>query len=315
MKKLLLSLIALFAMISMATAQRAWAYDLGLTSSGDSYTFAFKAVTAGDATLVFYKEGVEAGTLNLGSVSAGANTVTKTSEELLSAIGKAGDFTWGVKMTGGAIALSGNYTKEVTDGSKSIYKFYLPQGVVVDNNPESETFGTFFIAAATDGQTDGSSERADGQKRGVFVYDQTLSELNPTSNVGIIPSNVTLSDASRQAMHRIAVNPVNNQVAFAYNVSDSPAVWSVPANNPAGEATNLIAGTEITMPNSICFDENGALYVMDNANATTGGTLYKVVDGIATKIAQNTTWQNIDNSLAYDGRGGIWIAHTKYCLM
>ena len=310
MKKFTLFLVAIFAMINVANAQRAWAYDLELTSSVDSYTFAFKAVTAGDATLVFYKEGEEAGTLNLGSVPAGAKTVTKTSEELLSAIGKAGDFTWGVKMTGGAIALNGNYTKEVTDGSKSIYKFYLPQGVVVDNNPESETFGTFFIAAATDGQTDGGSERADGQKRGVFVYDQTLSELNPTSNVGIIPSNVTLSDASRQAMHRIAVNPVNNQVAFAYNVSGSPAVWSVPANNPAGEATNLIAGTAITMPNSICFDENGALYVMDNANATTGGTLYKVVDGIASKIAQNTTWQNIDNSLAYDGRGGIWIAQS-----
>ena len=310
MKKITLFLVAIFAMINVANAQRAWAYDLELTPSVDSYTFAFKAVTAGDATLVFYKEGVEAGTLNLGSVSAGDNTVTKTSEELLAAIQQSGDFTWGVKMSAGAIALNGNYTKEVTDGSKSIYKFYLPQGVVVDNNPESETFGTFFIAAATDGQTDGSSERADGQKRGVFVYDQTLSELNPTSNVGIIPSNVTLSDASRQAMHRIAVNPVNNQVAFAYNVSGSPAVWSVPANNPAGEATNLIAGTSITMPNSICFDENGALYVMDNANATTGGTLYKVVDGIATKIAQNTTWQNIDNSLAYDGRGGLWIAQS-----
>lgn len=310
MKKLTLFLVAIFAMVNVANAQRAWAYDLELTPSVDSYTFAFKAVTAGDATLVFYKDGIEAAILDLGSVSAGDNTVTKTSEELLGAIQQSGDFTWGVKMSAGAIALNGNYTKEVTDGSKSIYKFYLPQGVVVDNNPESETFGTFFIAAATDGQTDGSSERADGQKRGVFVYDQTLSELNPTSNVGIIPSNVTLSDASRQAMHRIAVNPVNNQVAFAYNVSGSPAVWSVPANNPAGEATNLIAGTEITMPNSICFDENGALYVMDNANATTGGTLYKVVDGIATKIAQNTTWQNIDNSLAYDGRGGLWIAQS-----
>ena len=112
-------------------------------------------------------------------------------------------------------------------------------------------------------------------------------------------------------MHRIAINPKNNHVAFAHNISGKPAVWSVPANNPAGEATNLIAGTAITMPNSICFDENGALYVMDNANATTGGTLYKVVDGVATKLVQNKTWQQVDNSLAYDGRGGIWIAQTS----
>ena len=310
MKKILLSLFALIAMVGMVNAQRAWAYDLGLTSSEGAYTFTFKAVTAANATLVFYQNGVEAGTLDLGSVAAGQNTVTKTSAELLSAIQKSGEFTWGVKMTGSAVTLNGNFTKEVTDGSKDIYKFYLPQGVVVDNNPESSAFGKIFVAAATDGASDGASDRTDKQKRGIFVYDQALSELNPTSNVGIIPSNVTLSDASRQAMHRIAVNPVNNHIAFAYNVSGSPAVWSIPANNPAGEATNLIAGTAITMPNSICFDENGALYVMDNANATTGGAIYKVVDGVATKIAQNTTWQYIDNCLAYDGRGGVWIAQS-----
>ena len=311
MKKITLFLVAIFAMVHMANAQRAWAYDLGLTSGSESYTFTFKAVTAANATLVFYRDGVEAATLDLGSVAAGQNTVTKTSDELLSTIQKSGDFTWGVKMTGEAVTLdASNFTREVTDGSKDIYKFYLPQGVVVDNNPESSAFGKIFVAAATDGASNGGSDRADKQKRGIFVYDQALNELNPTSNVGIIPSNVTLSDASRQAMHRIAVNPVNNHIAFAYNVSGSPAVWSVPANNPAGEATNLIAGTAITMPNSICFDENGALYVMDNANATTGGAIYKVVEGVATKIAQNTTWQYIDNCLAYDGRGGIWIAQS-----
>ncbi len=305
MKKITLFLVAIFAMINVANAQRAWAYDLELTSSADSYTFAFKAVTAGDATLVFYKEGVEAGTLNLGSVSAGDNTVTKTSEELLSAIGKAGDFTWGVKMTGNAIALSGSYLTELTAAGQGL-DFYLPQGVVVDNNPESETFSTLFIAEAQGGKLSVGPTH----KQGIYHYSQTLTELNPTDQ-GIIPSNVTLTNGSRQEMHRIAINPKNNHVAFAHNVSGKAAVWSVPANNPAGEATNLIAGTSITMPNSICFDENGVLYVMDNANATTGGTLYKVVDGIATKLVQNKTWQQVDNSLAYDGRGGIWIAQTS----
>ena len=309
MKKFTLFLVAILAMVNVATAQRAWAYDLELTSSADSYTFAFKAVTAANATLVFYQDGDEAGTLNLGSVAAGQNTVTRTSAELLSAIQKSGDFTWGVKMTGDAIALSGTYLTELTAAGQGL-DFYLPQGVVVDNNPESTTFGNAYVAAATDGASDGGSVRADNQKRGVFIYDQTLAELNPTSNAGVIPSNVTLTNTTRQAMHRIAVNPKNSHVAFAYNVSGSPAVWSVPANDLDGEATNLIAGTSITMPNSICFDENGALYVMDNANATTGGTIYKVVDGVATKVAQNTTWQHNDNALAYDGRGGIWIAQS-----
>ena len=305
MKKFTLFLVAIFAMVNVANAQRAWAYDLGLTSESESYTFTFKAVTAANATLVFYQDGVGAGTLNLGSVAAGQNTVTKTSAELLSAIQKSGDFTWGVTMTGGAIALAGNYLTELTAAGQGL-DFYLPQGVVVDNNPESETFSTLFIAEAQGGKLSvGPTHR-----QGIYHYSQKLTELNPTDQ-GIIPSNVTLTNGSRQEMHRIAINPKNNHVAFALNVSGKAAVWSVPANNPAGEATNLIAGTAITMPNSICFDENGVLYVMDNANATTGGTLYKVVDGVATKIAQNKTWQEVDNSLAYDGRGGIWIAQTS----
>ena len=305
MKKFTLFLVAMFAMVNIANAQRAWAYDLGLTSESESYTFKFKAVTAANATLVFYQDGVEAGTLNLGSVPAGANTVTKTSEELLSAIGKAGDFTWGVKMSAGAIALSGTYLTELTAAGQGL-DFYLPQGLVVDNNPESETFSSLFIAEAQGGKLSVGPTHT----QGIYHYSQTLAELN-TTDKGIIPSNVTLTNESRQEMHRIAINPKNNHVAFAHNVSGKAAVWSVPANNPAGEATNLIAGTSITMPNSICFDENGVLYVMDNANATTGGTLYKVVDGVATKLVQNKTWQQVDNSLAYDGRGGIWIAQTS----
>ena len=305
MKKFTLFLVAMFAMVNIANAQRAWAYDLGLTSESESYTFAFKAVTAANATLVFYQDGVEVGTLNLGSVVAGQNTITKTSAELLSAIQKSGDFTWGVTMSAGAIALAGNYLTELTAAGQGL-DFYLPQGVVVDNNPESETFSTLFIAEAQGGKLSvGPTHR-----QGIYHYSQKLTELNPTDQ-GIIPSNVTLTNGSRQEMHRIAINPKNNHVAFALNVSGKAAVWSVPANNPAGEATNLIAGTAITMPNSICFDENGVLYVMDNANATTGGTLYKVVDGVATKIAQNKTWQEVDNSLAYDGRGGVWIAQTS----
>ena len=304
MKKLFLSLLALVAMVVTANAQRAWAYDLSLTSEGTAYTFTFKAANAGNATLVFYKNEVEVGTLDLGSVNAGINSTSKRIIELLDII-EEGDYTWGVKISGAAIALSGSYLTELTAAGQGL-DFYLPQGLVVDNNPESETFSSLFIAEAQGGTLSVGPTHT----QGIYHYSQTLEELNPVDK-GIIPSNVTLTNGSRQEMHRIAINPKNNYVAFAHNISGKPAVWSVPANNLGGEATNLIEGTSITMPNSICFDEKGALYVMDNANATTGGTLYKVVDGVATKVAQNMTWQQVDNSLAYDGRGGVWIAQTS----
>ncbi len=311
MKKLLLSLIALFAMISMATAQRAWAYDLGLTSSGDSYTFTFKAVTAGDATLVFYKEGVEAGTLNLGSVSAGANTVTKTSEELLSAIGKAGDFTWGVKMTGGAIAA----VAEVTDQSRGIYDFYNMMGVTVDNDPESKNFSTIYIQQSYNGASDGATTRADNQKAGVFIYDQELNELNDPSNVGIkptLPTDYTMGD-NRNKFHRLNINPITGDLVYSYNVSGFPAVFAINRDNMTGSVTNLLDGiTGFTQTCAHCFDAEGNLYVMDLASSQ--GQIFKIdKDGNKTEFTKTRDGKfvNASMSMASDGHGGLWVGQNR----
>ena len=312
MKKLLLSLIALFAMISMATAQRAWAYDLDLTSSGDSYTFTFKAVTAANATLVFDEAGVEAGTIDLGSVSAGVNIVTKTADELLTVIKKSGDFNWSVKMSGEAIA-AGSTLKEVTDQTRGIYDFYNMMDVLVDNNPESDYFGKIYIQAALNGASDGATTRSDNQKAGLFIYDQELNELNPTSNVGIkptLPSGYALGD-NRNKFHRLEIDPKTGNLAYCYNVSGSPAVFSIDRANPTGLVTNLIDGISgFTQTCALCFDAEGTLYVMDLASSK--GTIYKVVDGQKTAFSETTgKWVNASMSLAADGKGGIWVAHNR----
>lgn len=312
MKKITLFLIAIFAMVNVANAQRAWAYDLELTPSSESYTFSFKAVTAGDATLVFYKEGVEAGTLNLGSVSAGDNTVTKTSEELLAAIQQSGNFTWGVKMSAGAIA-AGSTLKEVTDQTRGIYDFYNMMDVLVDNDPESDYFSKIYIQAALDGKSDGATTRSDNQKAGLFIYDQELNELNPTSNVGIkptLPSGYSLGD-NRNMFHRLEIDPKTGNLAYCYNVSGSPAVFSIDRANPTGEVTNLMDGvTGLTQTCALCFDAEGTLYVMDLASSK--GTIYKVVAGQKTAFSETTgKWVNASMSLAADGKGGIWVAQNR----
>lgn len=310
MKKLFLSLLALVAMVVTANAQRAWAYDLGLGYESDTYTFTFKATTAANATLIFTDaEGVELATHDAGAVVAGSNTMALTKEQLPEGT----EIHWAVKLTGETIGLnSKGFTLEVTDASRGIYNYYLPQGVALDNNPESPHFGKIYVAQPTNGASDGGSVRADNQKRGIFVYNQALDELNPTSNVGILPNNINLTDVSRQSMHRIAVNPTNGHVAFAYNVAGSTAVWSVDPNNLAGEATNLIEGLEITKANSICFDEKGVLYILDNGNTATGGKLVKVENGTLTTIVKSAIWGVEDNGIASDGRGGVWIAQNRY---
>ena len=287
-----------------AASVRAWAYDLALAVEGEQYTFSYKATTAAKATLIFSDaEGVELSTKDLGLVEAGANTAVLAATELPA--GK--KVNWAVKLEAGAIA---EFT-ELTDASKGIYNFYLPQGVAVDNNPESATFGTIYVAAATDGASDGGSDRADTQKRGIFIYDQELNELNPTSNVGIVPSNVTFGATSRQVMKRLVINPVTNEVAFAHN-ADPMAVWAVAAENVGGEAKNLIEGLGFTNVNSICFTEDGTLYVLESNGYPAPGSLYKVANGVVDTIfAGNTRFGNGDNALVSDNRGGVWICQNR----
>lgn len=304
MKKFFLSFFALVAMVGMANAQRTWAYDLNSTSESGNYTFEFKATTAATAANLVFTDinGEVVSKVALEDVVAGKNTATLS----LSQIHKDA-LNWAVELTGEAIA----EFKELTDASKGIYNFYLPQGVAVDNNPESATFGTIYVAAATDGASDGGSDRADTQKRGIFIYDQELNELNPTSNVGIVPSNVTFGATSRQVMKRLVINPATNEVAFAHNAAPM-AVWAVPAENVGGEAKNLIEGLGFTNVNALCFDEEGTLYVMESNGYPAPGSLYKVVNGVVDTIfANNTRFGNADLALVSDNRGGIWICQNR----
>ena len=202
---------------------------------------------------------------------------------------------------------------EQINSEEEIFHFYLSQGVAVDKNPESPYYGYTYVTAATDGASDGGSDRADTQKRGIFVYDAELNSLNP-DNVGFLPANAAplMTDVTRQALHRLAVNPVNNHVVFCYNVEGASAIWSMDPANLAGDAVNLIEGLAITKANAFCFDAEGTLYVMDNANTADGGKIVKVVNGELVTVAQNTIWANQDLSLASDGRGGLWIAQNRW---
>ena len=321
MKKLTLFLVAMFAMVNIANAQRAWAYDLGLSSSGDSYEFTFKAVTAANATLVFYQDGFEVGTLDLGAVAAGQNTFTKTSAELLSAIQKSGDFTWGVKMTGSAIA-AGSTLTEV--GSAD---FYNMMGVVVDNNPESSTFSQIYIQQAYEYTLGNTAERNKSQKAGIFIYDQQLNELNNPNNKGIVPNVPDAYKAyfgkNRDAMKRLAINPKTGQLAFCYNITltgQAAAVWAMDLEEltpTAGSVTtvNLIDGiTAFSKPNSLCFGEDGTLFVLADGgyNATSGslGSIYKITDGKAS-VFSTFKYANGENAMASDGKGGLWVAQQR----
>lgn len=311
--------VTVYGYMSNDEAQRIWAYDLRLTSNLDTHTFNFKSVAdATDGYLVFLDEaGMEVGRYQLDHVVRGANTITLTDQDIPTPNIR---LNWGVELHADAIKETATLV-EITDQSTGKYKFYLPQGVAVDNNPESNHFGQIYIAAATSGDN-ADSNRESQQQAGLFVFDPLLNELNHTNNVGIIPSNVTFIteyssselNTKRQQMHRIAVDPVTHHVAFAYYLNSATGAYAMDPSNLAGTATNLVAGAgDITKVNSLCFDKEGTLYVMDNAyyTNTSTGQIYKIQDGIVSPFSKAYGWASFDNSIVSDGRGGLWVAQYR----
>ena len=314
--------VSVYSYMSDAEAERIWAYDLRLTSNQDNHTFTFKSVAdATEAYLVFFNQsGAEVGRYALDNVQQGAYSITLNEADIPC---ENTQLNWGIELHADAIKENETLV-EITDQSTDKYRFYLPQGVAVDNNPESNHFGQIYIAAATSGDN-ADSNRESKQKAGLFVYDPLLEEQNPTNNVGIIPSNVTFNtnslttddarNTARQQMHRIAVDPVTHQVAFAYYLNSATGAYAMNPENLSGAATNLVNGFgDITRVNALCFDKEGVLYVMNNANYVNDaatGRIYKIKDGIATLFSQAYGWASFDNAIVSDGRGGLWVAQYR----
>ena len=304
---------------------RAWAYDLRLDADTDpaNYIFTFKTTSAGTATLIFKDE--DGNIQNFGTHTATATVAEEKTITIAKTVFDAAtkDIYWEVELAGEAIAKMA----ELTDPNKGIYNFYVPQGVAVDNSPNSMYFGRIYVAEGTTGGNDGLTEMAKQMTAGLFVYNQALEKVQPaTGYTGIISQNVIFNTNKptstdeinniRQQMHRVAVDPVTGEVVFAYYKDGATAVYGMNPDNLAGNARNYLVDNQITYAQSLCFDEDGALYVMNNANAgQTGGQIYKVQNGEVALFAahdKNNQWAVYDNALAADGRGGLWIAQNRY---
>ncbi len=287
-------------------SSRAWAYDLKMVEDGDNYKFSFNATTAANTTLLFLdKEGNELYTAHkVGTVAAGANTVSIEKAYFT----RVKDVYWSVKMDGDAITS----VAEITDPTRGIYDFYNMMGVLVDNDPNSNEFGKIYIQASINGASDGATARSDAQKAGLFIYDQGLNELNPTSNVGIAPTVPSGYEwGAAYQFHRLAVDPKTSNLVYSYAIESKPAVFSMDRANLTGTPTNLIAGIDgFTRIVAHCFDAEGTLYVMDLASSK--GTIYKIKDGVKTVfVAATGLFVNQYISMAADGRGGLWVSHNR----
>ena len=291
---------------------RVMPHDLTLLDNGDSYTFSYKTnVYAQSGNLVILKEDgktiEKTFALPTPIVKNKTHQITIAKTDLPKRLG----MNWGIELTGKSVPKY-SYLQEVSDQTREIYDFYNMMGVLVDNNPESDYFGKIYIQATLTGKSDGATARADAQKAGLFIYNQWLDELNPTSNVGIqpsLPSGYGIGSANQ--FNRLAIDPTTNNITYCYAVSGKPAVFSMDRANLTGTPTNLLEGQSgITRSVAHCFDADGNLYVMDLPGS---GQIFKIdKDGNKTKFGELTSkYVAVNMALASDGRGGLWVAQNR----
>ena len=287
-------------------------HDLTVVNNGDSYTFKYKTNTnAQSGYLVFYKEDGKTVDQKIALPTPIQRNVENQITVAKSALPKRHGITWGIELTGKAVPKY-SYLQQITDQTRQIYDFYNMMGVVVDNNPESDYFGKIYVQATLNGASDGATTRADNQKAGLFIYNQWLDELNPTSNVGIqpsLPSGYSIGSANQ--FNRLAIDPTTNNITYCYAVSGKPAVFSMDRANLTGTPTNLLAGqTGITRSVAHCFDAEGNLYVMDLPGS---GQIFKIdKEGNKTTFGALTNkFVNQSMSMASDGRGGLWVGQNR----
>ena len=297
------------AIFKLAPA-RVFAYNLDVVDNGnDTYTFSFKAnANATSGRLIIYngetKNQIHEEAIT-GIIAKGVKKEITISRSMLPATGTA---TWAVELTGEEVeevAMLNN----TADANK--YRFYRPQGVAIDNNPASDFFGRIYIAYPEDNDKT-------THKEGIVVLDPLYNSLKAES---IKPSGVGAFNDGQYDMHRIAVNPINNKVYYTRALSGTAIYEMTPdATNiltDGGKAQNVISGIgEITNANSLCFDKNGTMYVLANANYTNAegstGRIYKVVDGQATLVTTSSReWASKSNSIVSDERGGFWVAQHR----
>lgn len=285
--------------------QRIWAFDLKHKATMAGHQFTFKSVANGVGSLILKDEQGEAlKSFDLPSVTQGENTFTIPYDDMPQT---RDDLSWEITLAAGVVE-QGVILKEITTDMAKFH-YWFPQGVAINNNPESKHFGKIYIAQVQGGTT----EMGDLQTAGIYVLDALLNAENYNTS-GYIPQGVDVTPTqnyTHRTLHRIAVNPQTDDVAFVQ--SKTHHLWIANPDNLNAAATNI---GQNTYASSLCYDADGALYIFgyeapeDVKDHKTKAIIYKKVGNNAPeKVVTIDPWESLNerNSMASDGRGGLWV--------
>ena len=297
------------------TVKRIYAYDLRDTKNeDDSYTFTFTANSDAQAAEIIFTDatsGAAIGSVPLSEVTAGNNTITIAQNDL------PGDdeavMNWAVKLTGNPVTAVAKLNSD-----DAIYNF-TRACVAVDDSPESDYMGRFYVIDRT-----GSSTTTNG----LWAFNADYSRINST----VLRGGETFGNPYRLATDEngkiyiadwgdghsgvFVASPSDLDGAFPQFFEGTRASNGIITNNGTQVAcSNVaveIAGTGANTKMYTFLEDfeanNVAVYNIgqpDGTIATSWGTAPSAI------IQVNSLMLNGNSQIAGDENGGIWVSQRR----
>ena len=297
------------------TVKRIYAYDLRDTKNeDDSYTFTFTANSDAQAAEIIFTDatsGTTIGSVELSEITEGNNTITITQNDL------PGDdeavMNWAVKLTGNPVTAVAKLNSD-----DAIYNF-TRACVAVDDSPESDYMGRFYVIDRT-----GSSTTTNG----LWAFNADYSRINST----VLRGGETFGNPYRLATDEngkvyiadwgdghsgvFVASPSNLYGTFPQFFEGTRASNGIITNNGTQVAcSNVaveIAGTGANTKMYTFLEDfeanNVAVYNIgqpDGTIATSWGTAPSAI------IQVNSLMLNGNSQIAGDENGGIWVSQRR----
>ena len=317
MKKLTLFLVAmLFSTLSFA-ALNPYAYGLKSTLSNDQSTLTVEYKLNAPATSVVWvlMDGEKVvKSMDLTTIK-GVNqgTYSLTIPTLDFPIGKS--LTWKIEVKGTSVNTP---TKQDTE-----FSFYLPYGMDVDIDPESDHLGNWYVIEASNDVTTNTKYSAyESYKvgRGLYAYDAALqAKINKDGNKGFngggINIGYTEKNINGDLVNLYRVSTSGGRVFIGKYRKDHAAIVEADPEKLDNKFTEVLNnGTR-----AVSIDARGSGEELKLVMLATDNKIYEYDLGIAKSIAAESriighSGVNVsrdDASITYDNKGGIWFNQNR----
>ena len=304
MKKLTLFLVAtLFSALSFA-ALNPYAYGLKSSHEGTTLTVNYSLNAPATAVSVVIMDGeTEVKTIACDGITKGSHSIDVSTLDLPT--GKS--LTWKVDVKGTSV-------ENPTLHDESI-RFYLPYGMDVDVDPESDYLGHWYVIEATNGGQAKSGYQSNPFGRGLYAFDAALNPILNSAGtrgfLGGVNAGATETNVNSDYVNFYRVATSGGRVfigRFREGADYHPIVEANPADLNANFTTVFETGRAVSIDAKgsgenlklVMLAKDNNIYEYDLGNAKSIAAASRTINKGTLSIVRD------DATITYDNNGDIW---------